>query len=892
MKRANKILLGGLILATIFLLATTPNILSQILSINQQPLLQVQLTSPSLISKSQYLGSAPTNKVIEVMIIPQFSSALAQYIENLYNPSSPDYHKFLTPYQIYSEYTPQITQEIASYASQFGIKVVPNTQLFPELIGTVGQFEKMFHVQFGMYKYGNMNYFAPTQDVELPESIAPYVAGVLGLNNITMIKPAIDFSNVTPLYLAEYKIINGVPHIVNQTEIKVKKNQFFGAFPYQIYTPLQLESAYNLLPIYKLGFYGQGETIAIVDAFGNPDLNKSSNATLVWFDQYFAHLPNPPNFTVIYYPTNETPENCGSGWGLETALDVEYAHTMAPGANILLVYAHSASFSDMFGAVAYVVQNKLANVMSLSWGAPECCYILAGINLYSLDEIFETAVAEGIQVFAASGDWGVYNSLLGFHSILYPASSPYVTAVGGTSLFMKGVNPSVFYMNATMQYLEQTGWGDYFASVYTDGYGPFPVDFAYAGSGGGESQVFSQPFYQSGLPYSYRTNPDIAMDADPYTGVDVVYFPGFIFIGVGGTSLATPLSAGIAAIVEQYYHNTLGFLNPYLYRLYFMSDKIPYNYAFLPTYASKPTNISGVFLYIWYIGATITGAEVYTILGNDTGYFATPGQYNFVTGLGSINAYELLTLIDTNGTALDLSGNGYATSTSAVPMDGNLTVSFWLNPTEYPGSVGKEYIGIVGDAGGSTLIPKQGSWAIFLASNGSIQLEIAYHGISKLNSRVAIPLDKLTLVTVTYDNVTGQAYIYFNGTLVGSATLPKVPLYSYPVYIGNVLSGLFDNGLLYGEMANLQIYDQALPQPYVQDLYLANVYGAPIAGMGIVSWALMEQTSGATIYSQIGPDYTLSGTYSWSLVSGFVPAPQYLGIISFTYNIYSPPVLI
>jgi len=595
-------------------------------------------------------------------------------------------------------------------------------------------------------------------------------------------------------------------------------------------------------------------------------------------------LPNPPLFNVLYYNATQLPYP-DFGWGIESSLDVEYAHTMAPGANILLVYSPYPN-NELYSAISFILEYHLANAISLSWGEPEYYLLQSGTNVTALNAIFETAVAEGIQVFVSSGDSGVYNSLQGLHSINFPASSPYVTAVGGTGLIMKGVSS---YTNATMQYLYQIGWGDYFANYTADGY-TFITHYSYAGSGGGESEIFKQPFYQSGLSYTNRTDPDIALDADPFTGVNVIFEPYFYIIGVGGTSLAAPLAAGIAAIIDQYYNNTLGFLNPYLYRLYFMSDKVPYEYAFLPTYAATSGYIAGKFMSSWPNGLILTGAEVYAVLGNDTGYFATPNQYNFVTGLGSINAYELLTLINTNGTALYLNGNGYAYSGSAIPMNGQLTVSFWLNVTAYPGS--GDFYGIVGNAGGSTTTINVDSWGIFLASNGSIQLNVMNPSVYYFDSRASIPLGKLTLVTVTYNNATGQANIYFNGTLVASATLPTIPLKSYTIYIGNVITGYSSIELLHGQIVNLQIYDAALPQQDVQALYLANVYGKPIAGMNLVSWALMEQTTGSTIYSQVGPDYTLTGTYSWSPVYGFVPTPEYLGLISFTYNIYSQPILI
>lgn len=511
-------------------------------------------TAPALENESTYIGPAPSNLKITVMILPLLKyNKFASYIQELYTPGSPDYHKFLNSYQIYEDFSVSpITPDIISYASQFGISVNATSPLFVVLKGNIYQFEQMFHVKFGMYKYGNMPYFAPTSNVELPADIVSYVSGVLGINNITIAYPNI-------LYLKAEKYANGHLSTINTTTIKISPNQFIGPLPVEQYTPLQIEGAYNMLPLYKLGFLGQGETIAIVDAYGDPAVGYSLDN----FSRY-SGIPNPPLFNVLYFNATQLPPP-NFGWSVETDLDVEYSHTMAPGANILLVYSPYPS-NELYEAVAFIVEYHLANIISLSWGAPEYYLLEAGVNITALNEIFMAAAAEGIQVFVSSGDQGVYDALFGIHSINFPSSSPYVTSVGGTALYMSGVSK---YINATMKYDFQVGWGDYFMNAIADGY-QFSMYYTYAGSGGGESQIFPKPFYQSNLPYTNRTDPDIAMDADPFTGVNVIQDGSnnsyVIYIGVGGTSLAAPLSAGIAAVIDQYYsdtyHETLGFLNP------------------------------------------------------------------------------------------------------------------------------------------------------------------------------------------------------------------------------------------------------------------------------------------------------------------------------------------
>ena len=191
-------------------------------------------------------------------------------------------------------------------------------------------------------------------------------------------------------------------------------------------SPSQVRQAYGLNGLSFQGgtvaASGAGQTIAIVSAYDAPTIG----ADLKKFDSQFG-LPNPPSFLKYYQPGVTRPN---AGWALETALDVEWAHAMAPGANLVLVEAKSASFNDLFNAVNFARSLSGVVAVSMSWGSSE----FAGETAY--DSLFTTPAGHiggngqpgGITFVAASGDTGAWSG------VSYPASSPNVLSVGATSL--------------------------------------------------------------------------------------------------------------------------------------------------------------------------------------------------------------------------------------------------------------------------------------------------------------------------------------------------------------------------------------------------------------------------------------------------------------------------
>ncbi len=272
------------------------------------------------------------------------------------------------------------------------------------------------------------------------------------------------------------------------------------------YTPTELQGAYgfNSITFNGVAGNGSGETIAIVDAYNDPNIQGDLNA----FDTQF-NLPSTTVQRVSQTGSTTSLPASDSGWALEESLDVEWAHAMAPGASIMLVEASSANDGDLLAAVSYAASH--ANVVSMSWGGGEW----SGETSYDT-QYFDHA---GVAFVASSGDAGAPAE--------WPAASPNVLSVGGTALTI--------------------GLGNVWSS-----------EVGWSGSGGGTSADESQPSYQKGVvtqTSSARATPDVAYDASPSTGVyvydSVPYEGGSGWWEVGGTSAGAPQWSALLAIADQ-----------------------------------------------------------------------------------------------------------------------------------------------------------------------------------------------------------------------------------------------------------------------------------------------------------------------------------------------------
>ena len=371
------------------------------------------------------------------------------------------------------------------------------------------------------------------------------------------------------------------------------------------FTPIAMENSYNLLPLYA-AHQGQGVTIAIIDSFGNPNMasdlanfNTQMNLPHMCGEPGQACDSGTPTFQHLYWNgktevkappsgSNGTGQQDRNLWALETSLDVEWVHAIAPMANILNVTTNPAEtlgvqgFPAMMDAEQFIVDNHQATVITQSFGAAEESFSSTQ-SLLNLRHAFVSAAADGVTVLASSGDGGSANTkktpvknpvTLPYPTVEWPASDTLVTAVGGTYLCTNpvtgaGVDNTDPPVNCQVNPgVREIGWID---------------------SGGGFSHVFAKPGYQATLPPgstpigAMRGVPDVAFQASSRTGV-LVYdtAPGDAQGGlacpsgnpcsagwyvVGGTSCSSPQWAGLVAIADQIAGHGLGQINPTLYQL-------------------------------------------------------------------------------------------------------------------------------------------------------------------------------------------------------------------------------------------------------------------------------------------------------------------------------------
>lgn len=482
-------------------------------------------------------------------------------------------------------------------------------------------------------------------------SVLVIMAIVFSFANVTLASRAASGMPVPHPTVTDYQFISGGTTPPTNADCQ--------AFHRTCFTPQAIQSAYNVGPLYAAGNDGRGVTIAIVDSWGSDtiahDLHVFNNAfglAHMCGEEGVTCTPGMPTFTVLHPngspSTTATPGNnpgleSKAAWALEVSLDVETAHAIAPGANILLVAVTGSEtlgvqgFPDMMKAEKFVVDNHLAQVISQSFASAEDAFG-SSASLESLRDAFKAAAAQGVTVFGSSGDGGTANgfkqpvatggTLIPFPTVVWPASDPLVTGVGGTYLC---TNPLAGTNDPRTSYFVLGVGGKCGSNTYNPGHNLAEVAWTF--SGGGFSHVFSKPAYQDTLPAgstaigSMRGVPDIAFQASSGTGA-LVYLTlppdgstsnvgNTGWYDIGGTSLSAPQWAGLAAIGAQMKGHGLGLINPALYQI-----------------ASSPAQYAADFFDIATGNTNQTVASV-------PGYPSTTG-WDPVTGLGSPNAAHLL----------------------------------------------------------------------------------------------------------------------------------------------------------------------------------------------------------------------------------------------------------
>jgi subtilase family serine protease len=632
------------------------------------------------------------------------------------DPSSPLYHHWLTPDEFAARFgmTQSDIEKVQSWLQQqgFSIDSIARSRNMIRFSGTVGQVESAFSTQMHYYQSDGAKHYAPSTPLSIPAAIAPTVSGVRNLNDFRprpqMIRPRAAFTS-------------GQSH-----------NVFFA--------PGDIVTTYDVQPLYSAGVNGLGQTIAVAG-------QSAIVATDIENFQSAASLPKKDPSIILVPGTGDSTVFADGNEG-ESDLDVEWAGAMAPGANIAFVHVGSDTNFTVYDAVQYAVDEMIAPIITLSYAS--CEPILGSTDLNSLEAVMQQATTQGQTIITASGDTGStacsgYTSLSTAAqeaiAVNYPASSAYVTGMGGTEItsanstssnttYWSGGSSSSDTLTSALKYIPEVVWND------DDPTGGLSA------TGGGASAFVTRPSWQTGVPGisaiggNMRLVPDVSLYSSPglpgylyCTSDQTNWFPGSLtataqqascnsgfrdsttglLTVAGGTSFASPIFAGMVALINQKggYTTGQGLINPTLYHLAANSS----------TYASAFHDIT-------------SGNNDCTAGPNfcsaTTGFSATTG-YDEATGLGSVDLNNLAAAWPVNsGPSASLIG----TTTTVAPANATPNVNesdvFTITVAESSGSGmptgtvtlqidgGTNCGGIPTTCGGTTVANQQ------LSSNGTV----------------------------------------------------------------------------------------------------------------------------------------------------------------------------
>ncbi|MGP0071535.1 MAG: protease pro-enzyme activation domain-containing protein [Bryobacteraceae bacterium] len=623
-------------------------------------------------------------------------AALNRLLDDLQNPASPDYHHWLTPEEFGQRFgasANDIAQVTAWLKSQgMTVEDTARGRNWIMFSGTAGQIEQAFHTELHRYDVNGERHFAIASDPSVPAALAPLVLGFRGLDDFRL-QPAGGHPKFNPP--------NGypTPHVL---------------------VPGDIAAIYDLDPLYAAGLDGSGQTVAVVGASEvyKADLQEFRSTTgLAALQVQSVVYGTAPGIT---------------GAQAEADIDLEWVGAVAPNATIIFVQAE-----DPFVAAQYAIDQNYAPVLSVSFSS--CEANASGFAPEITEALAQQANAQGITWLVASGDQasaacdktGATMPSVATQglSVNYPATLPEVTAVGGTMFNEGGGNYWASQNNSdgtsALSYIPEVAWNE------------TSVDGSIAGSTGGQSVLFSKPAWQTGpgVPNDgARDVPDVALDAaaqhDPYLIFTGGGMPGF----EGGTSVATPIFAGIVVLLNQYLvangiqsQPGLGNINPTLYRL---AQSAPQAFHDI-TQGNNIVQCSGGF-----------GCN-----GGYMGFSAGPG-YDLVTGLGSVDAANLINQwsasggTTASGVAVTVTANpssltiaGSTTLTATVTASGSATpsgsVSFVSSSTSVTGTttLGSATLAAGGNSATASLQVYGSQLTV-----GSDTITAVYAGDSSLNS--------------------------------------------------------------------------------------------------------------------------------------------------------------
>jgi subtilase family serine protease len=568
-------------------------------------------TASPLVGKAPVVGTVPGSSQVtfDVVLGLRDPSAAAATVKAISTPGSASYRHYMTAAQWEAQFSPTTSEvtSVTTWLQAHGLKVqsVSASRTSVQVSASAAAITKAFHTTLSERTFDGHTVRTLDKDVTVPATLAGVITGTLGLTQnlalpqSTTTSAATATTNATVAGEGPSPLPPPAAFVVSPPCSTYYGQKVASALPpYPGYSnplpwstcgykPPQVRSAYGVASNVSAGNDGAGQTVAIIDAYASPTLFKDAvqysklndPSHVLTKSQFSADLP-------AYYDDEQ--ECAANGWFTEQSLDVESVHTTAPGAHILYVGA-SDCVNGLFDSLQTVVNGQLANIVTDSWGDTLGDLLDDAATKAAYDAVFEQAAAEGISVLFSSGDNGDNFALSGLAAPDYPPSSPYVTAVGGTTLEIgsAGQRLAEYGWSTAKSLLCTTQFVGQLSGCTSTAVGTWlPAAFDY-GSGGGASYTYTEPSYQVPVvPASVadenapifggptRIVPDIAAYGDPTNGFlvgETETFPnGTVKYGEfreGGTSLSSPTLAGIIALADQSAGAELGFLNPALYQL-------------------------------------------------------------------------------------------------------------------------------------------------------------------------------------------------------------------------------------------------------------------------------------------------------------------------------------
>jgi subtilase family serine protease len=543
-------------------------------------------STPRWTSHARTIGTTPAGQRVAfgMLLRMRNQAAAARTLRAISDPTSAQYGRWLSNAAFDARFAPAHSQVVAVQrwlrSQGFRVTATLRSGMYVEAEGSAAQVEKTFGTNLREYRYHGATLRANSTPLSLPAvtpaAVTGAVSGIIGVDQGSTLKhPASTEPGPPP---GSRYGVQPCSRYFGQKTATSKPKAYGRHRPYVVcgYHPQQYQSAYGESSLLAHGIDGRGVTVAITDAYAAP--------TILHDAQTYNRVHHQPLFTSGQFrqitPGKHGYNNeklCGpQGWYGEETLDVEAVHAMAPGARVVYVGAPNC-LSGLDNAWAAAIDNHIADVITNSWtDGTDDISLLGQAYVQFYKQFSMEAALTGITVNFSSGDSGDHTAGgtdLSAKTVEFPADLPYVTGVGGTSV----------EIGKHGNWLGEYGWQSDYTDLAGNIWSPAPPGTYSSGGGGGTSVLFKQPWYQKGkVPTSIseyygstpmRAVPDIAMPGDPNTGFEIgetQAFPNGTYWAqyrLGGTSLSSPLMAGVVAVADQRAHHALGFINPLYYHL-------------------------------------------------------------------------------------------------------------------------------------------------------------------------------------------------------------------------------------------------------------------------------------------------------------------------------------